>query len=79
MTFAYGQNGIPQGLCSAKKLIYVTTSGGPIFNNFGYEYIRALAKGFYGITDVQLVKAEGLDVHGADVQTILENAKKSFN
>ena len=79
LTFAYGQNGIPQGLCSAKKLIYVTTSGGPIFNNFGYEYISALAKGFYGITDVQLVKAEGLDVYGADVQTILENAKKSFN
>ncbi len=79
LTFAYGKNGIPYGLCKAKKLIYVTTSGGPIINNFGYDYVSALAKGFYGITDVQCVVAQGLDVYGADVAKILEEAKKSFN
>ena len=78
LTFVYGQNGRPQGLCKAKKLIYVTTSGGPIFYNFGYDYVCALAKGFFGIDDVQLVKAEGLDVYGADVKAILESAKKIF-
>lgn len=78
LTFTYGQKGIPQGLCNGKKLIYVTTSGGPIKHNFGYEYISALAKGFYGINNVTLLKAEGLDIIGANVKEIIKNAKNSF-
>lgn len=78
LTFAYGENGIPYGLCKAKKLIYVTTAGGPIIHNFGYDYVSALAKCFYGITKVQCVKAQGLDVYGADVAKIMEEAKQSF-
>lgn len=78
LTFTYGENGIPQGLCSCKKLIYITTSGGPIHFNFGYDYISAVAKAFYGVKEVQCVKAEGLDIHGADVEQILNNAKQSF-
>ena len=41
ITFRYGENGIPQGLCIAKRMIYVTTAGGPIFEkfNFGYDYV----------------------------------------
>jgi FMN-dependent NADH-azoreductase len=79
LTFAYGENGIPHGLCNAKKLIYVTTSGGPIVYNFGFDYVNALAKCFYGITEVQCVTAQGLDIHGADVSGILAEAKRSFN
>ena len=79
LTFAYSENGIPYGLCKAKKLIYVTTSGGPIIYNFGFDYVSALAKNFYGINDVQLVKAEGLDIYGADVSSILEKEKEKFN
>jgi FMN-dependent NADH-azoreductase len=75
ITFQYGPNGIPQGLCKAKKLIYVTTSGGPIFKNFAFEYVEALAHAFYVISDVRLVKAEGLDIHGNDPEKILEQAK----
>ena len=75
ITFQYGSNGIPQGLCNAKKLIYVTTAGGPIFQHFGFEYVKALAHGFYGISDVTLVKAEGLDIWGADSAAIMEQAK----
>ena len=78
LTFAYGENGIPMGLCKGKKLIYVTTSGGPIIYNFGYDYVSAIAKNFYGINDVQLIKAEGLDVYGADVLQIMEKAKNSI-
>ena len=79
VTFRYGENGIPQGLCKAKRLIYVTTAGGPIFENFnfGYDYVKALAQGFYGIADVSIVKAEGLDVWGADTEAIMEEAKNS--
>ena len=78
LTFAYGENGIPYGLCKAKKLIYVTTSGGPIIYNFGFDYVNALAKCFYGITEVQCVKAQGLDVYGAEVNKIIEETKQSF-
>ena len=75
VTFRYGENGIPQGLCKAKRLIYVTTAGGPIFQNYGYEYIKALAQGFYGIPNVSIVKAEGLDIRGADPEAIIAEAK----
>ena len=79
LTFCYGENGIPKGLCKAKKLIYITTSGGPIKYNFGYDYVTALAKGFYGIQNIQLVKAECLDICGADVLEIMQNAKSTFD
>lgn len=78
LTFAYGENGIPYGLCKAKRLIYVTTSGGPIIYNFGFDYVSALAKNFYGISDVYFISAQGLDVYGANVNKILEDAKQSF-
>ena len=78
LTFAYSENGIPYGLCKAKKLIYVTTSGGPIVYNFGFDYVNALAKSFYGIKDVQFVSAQGLDIYGANVSKIIEEAKRSF-
>ena len=78
LTFGYGENGIPYGLCKAKKLVYVTTSGGPIVYNFGFDYVTALAKCFYGITEVQFVSAQGLDVYSADVTKILEEVKQSL-
>ena len=78
LTFAYGENGIPYGLCKAKCLIYVTTAGGPIIHNFGFDYVSTLSKCFYGITDVRLIKAERLDIYGANVNQIIEEAKQSF-
>ena len=78
LTFAYGANGIPQGLCKGKRLIYVTTAGGAIVHNFGYDYVTALAKGFYGINKVQCVQAEGLDICGANVARIMAETKTKF-
>ena len=77
ITFRYGENGFPQGLCKAKRLVYVTTAGGPIWENFnfGYDYVKAIAQGFYGIPEVTFVKAEGLDIWGADPDAIMEAAK----
>ena len=75
LTFEYTDDGLPRGLCKAKKLIYVTTAGGPIISDeYGYGYVKALAQGFYGIADVRQVKAEGLDMIGADVKEILNKA-----
>lgn len=78
ITFQYSQAGVPRGLCKAKMLIYVTTSGGKIVENFGYRYVKALCTTFYGIDDTRLVSAEGLDIYGADPRAILEKAKKQI-
>lgn len=74
ITFCY-ENNRPKGLCRAKLLYYVTTSGGPILSDFGYPYVEALAKNLYGIRETTCIRAENLDMDGADVEKILENAK----
>ena len=73
ITFKYSTEGIPVGLCKAKKLFYITTAGGDFVpEEFGFGYVKALAQNYYGISDVQLIKATGLDIEGADVNAILE-------
>ena len=73
ITFHY-VNGRPEGLCRAKHLTYVTTSGGPIFDDFGYTYVKALAKKFYGIPKTSAVRAMNLDVEMISAQDLLEKA-----
>ena len=73
ITFKY-RNGHPLGLCRAKSLIYVTTSGGPVFEDFGYTYLRALAKTFYGIPETVAVRAMNLDVMQIDAESVLKDA-----
>ena len=76
VTFRYSEKGIPQSLCKAEKLYYVTTSGGFIGeNNFGFDYVKALSSAFFGISDVKFFPAQGLDVYGADVNAIMLKAK----
>ena len=80
ITFSYSDKGYPVSLCKAKKLIYITTAGGPIISNeFGFGYIKALAENFYGIKDIVYIKAEGLDIYGANTKEILEKAKKDID
>lgn len=70
ITFEYN-NGIPCGLCKAKGLTYITTSGGPIFADFGYEYIKTLAKNFYGINKTKAYRAMNLDVNMISAEDVL--------
>ena len=79
VTFIYTPEGVPKGLCRAKRLYYVTTSGGPIIHNFGFDYVRTLAREFYGIDDTRFVSAEGLDIVGADAESILNDAMRRLN
>ena len=80
LTFVYTDEGIPSGLCKAKNLYYVTTAGGTYFpEEYGFGYVKALAQNFYGISDVQLIKALGLDIAGADVQDILQGVIRTIN
>ena len=79
ITFSYSDKGYPVSLCKAKKLIYITTAGGPIISNeFGFGYIKSLAENFYGIKNIIYIKAESLDIYGANIKEILEEAKKDF-
>ncbi|MBQ9271907.1 MAG: NAD(P)H-dependent oxidoreductase [Alphaproteobacteria bacterium] len=80
LTFAYNDVGKPYGLCRADVLIYVTTAGGKIFNeDAGFGYIKSLAHHFYGIKNVLCIKAENLDIVGADVDDILQKTDKEID
>lgn len=80
VTFRYSEEGIPLGLCRAEELYYVTTAGGIIpSEDYGFGYIRALATDFYGIPKVHLIKAEGLDIVGSDVDAILQAAEREID
>ena len=76
ITFRYSDAGIPVPLCNAKKLYYITTAGGNyVPDEFGFGYVRALAEGYYGIKDVELIRAVGLDIVGANVEGIMKEAE----
>ena len=77
ITFTY-ENGVPKGLCHAKKLYYVTTAGGPVFADFGYSYVKALAENCYGIKETICYKAENLDVDGVDVDAVLKETRREM-
>jgi FMN-dependent NADH-azoreductase len=68
-TFRYGANG-PQGLAQGKKVVILVSRGG-IYSagpaaamDFQETYLRSVF-GFIGITDVTIIRAEGLSM-GAD-------------
>lgn len=76
VTFTYS-GGRPKGLCRAKRLYYVTTSGGTASPDFGFSYVKALAETFFGIPQVKCFRAEGLDAKGNDADRIMkETAEK---
>ena len=79
ITFYYTDEGIPKGLCSATDLYYVTTAGGNYFpEEYGFGYVKSLAQGFYGIQNVRLIRALGLDIAGADTERIVQDTINSI-
>ena len=80
LTFRYTEDGMPQGLCRAGQLFYVTTAGGDyVPEDFGFGYVKSLARNFYGIPDVRLIRACGLDRIGADPERILLDAIRNLD
>ena len=79
ITFRYTEEGIPEGLCRARRLYYITTAGGEFVpDDFGAGYMKALAENFYGIPEVGIIKAVGLDIIGADVEQILSACEEEM-
>ena len=75
ITFKYSEEGIPLGLCKAKRLFYITTVGGFYApEEYGFGYVKALAQNYYGIQDVRKIEALGLDIRGANVNTAITSA-----
>ncbi len=77
LTSVYDENGVPHGLCKAKKLWYVTTAGGYFDPRFGYDYIKELVGHYFGISDTELIYAECLDLIGKDAEFILSETIKN--
>ena len=80
VTFHYDEKGVPQGLCKAKQLFYVSTAGGPVLpSHLGFDYVNALAKNYFSIEKTALFSAENLDVMGADTEAILKQAREQID
>ena len=78
--FRYTPEGIPEGLCRARQLYYVTTVGGQFFpESYGFGYVQALARSFYGIGRVSLIHAAGLDIAGADAEQLLLDSEAEID
>lgn len=70
---AYDDGGLPIGLCKAKKLYYVATSGGPMIADFGYAYVRELALKYFGVRETELIALDKLDLIGVDAESKLSD------
>lgn len=79
ITFRYTPEGVPEGMCRARRLFYVTTAGGEFFpEQYGFGYVEALAKSFYGISEVELIRATGLDIDGAPVERMIKECEEEI-
>lgn len=74
LTFYYDENEVAQTHTKARKLYYVSTGGGELKKQFGYEYVKALVGEFFHIFDVQGFFAEKLDLLGSDPAAIIRDA-----
>ena len=75
ITFDYNEKEMPYPLCRCSRLIYVTTAGGKIVSDeFGFGYVSCLMRTFFGVRRADLIKAEGLDLAGADPDRIMRGA-----
>ena len=52
----------------------MTAGGDYVTWEFGFCYIKALAQNFYGIKNVEIIRAIGLNIVGADVPAIMDEA-----
>lgn len=76
LTFAYGEDGRPHGLCKGNRILYVTTAGGPILDrNCGFDYLKTLFSNMMSFEKFDCVAAECTDVIGYPVEEELTKAE----
>jgi len=82
-TFSYGANG-PTGLLTGKRAIVILSSGGVYSEgpaqplDFNGTYIRSVM-GFLGITDVELIVAEGVSMGEEKAKQTVSQAQEKIS
>jgi FMN-dependent NADH-azoreductase len=82
-TFSYGANG-PTGLLKGKRAIVILSSGGVYSEgpaqplDFNGTYIRSVL-GFLGITDVELITAEGVSMGEEKAKQTVSQAQEKIS
>lgn len=80
VTFNYSPEGIPTGMCNAKRAFYVTTVGGYSGEwDYGFDQVKAILQLYFGIKDVRCFRAEGLDIITNDPDAIMDEAIMELN
>ena len=81
-TFRYGAGG-PEGLAKGKKAVVIVSRGG-IYSaepaaalDFQESYLRGVL-GFIGITDVEVIRAEGLAMGAEKRATVMAQAQRAI-
>ena len=81
-TFRYGANG-PEGLAGGKRVVIVSSRGG-IYSegpmqalDFQENYLRKVF-GFIGVTDVEIVRAEGVNLSPENKQRAIASALEAI-
>lgn len=84
-TFKYTEEGSVGLLSNNKKVAYIQSSGSDYSIDLRYvnadistHYARTTLS-FMGITELHVIKAQGLDIKGNDRAKIIEDAKESLN
>ncbi|MBR0104495.1 MAG: NAD(P)H-dependent oxidoreductase [Firmicutes bacterium] len=73
IAYKYTDRGLA-GLCKARKMLYITTSGGFMGEfAFGTDYFRGLCN-LYGIPQFDSIKGEALDIITFDTEKLLQKA-----
>ncbi|WP_373019786.1 FMN-dependent NADH-azoreductase [Thiomicrorhabdus sp.] len=81
-TFRYGENG-PEGLLTIPQAVLIVTSGGDYTQppmdamNFVTPYLKTVL-GFNGITSVNVIEAQGMNMGGDKQQQSLDNARQAI-
>lgn len=74
LTFFYDADNKPYGVTHIKKLIYVCTAGGEVYDdNMGFTYLRAVFSRFFSIPEYAYFDTENLDmVSPEEIDALLE-------
>ncbi len=82
-TFRYGANG-PEGLAGGKQLVIASSRGGVYSEgspgaamDFQESYLRSVF-GFLGVTDIEVIRAEGVNMSPEHKQKALEAARAAI-
>lgn len=82
LTFSIDENGY-HGHCRAQRVVFITTRGGiyevgpAMADNHAFAFLKTVL-GMLGISRLETVAAEGLDIVGCDVEEKLLQAEKQL-